>query len=931
MFTAPRMAERHSARPLMVAALLLAVLGRSASELAAQVPAAGLSPRATAQIEALVIEKALRTPAQRKMSSSVVFAVKRSRGEAVGVGLDRLRSRLSDVNQRGAVLDLRANVSDELLGRLRALGAEILDVVPAHRSVRIRVGLGHAETIAGWSDVEYVMPKQAYLTSRVAPPARHPADPKAWARDRLAKKRLARADVIGSVRNVLGDNYQTQAGSRNSEGDATHRAAAARALYGVNGAGVRIGVLSDGVTSLSTSQASGDLPAVTVLSGQAGDGDEGTAMLEIIHDLAPGAQLYFATGINGMASFAQNIRDLAAAGCHIIVDDIGYLAESPFQDGQLGTSQTNGGIIAQAVKDVGAGGVLYFSSAANSGNKNDNTSGTWEGDFVSGGPAGGPLVNAGTVHNFGGQAFNRFLLNTENLVTLFWSDPLGASSNDYDLYVLDSAGTTVVDVSNGLQTGTQDPIEAIEGASAGERVVIVRFSGAPRFLHLNTNRNRLQISTAGNTHGHAATTEPNSFGVAATPAQSPGPFPNPFNSGNTVETFSSDGPRRLFFTANGTPLTPGNVSSTGGIVIQKPDFTAADGVSVTGAGGFSSPFYGTSAAAPHAAAIAALVKSRKLSQTASDVRAALFASALDIEAPGVDRDSGAGILRADVAVAAVVVRSLGDFDGDGRTDVGVFRPSSGNWYVRYTATGSGLTFLWGGVGDIPAPGDYDGDGKADIAIFRPSTGTWYVRYTATGSGISMVWGGDSDVPTPGDYDGDGKTDIAIFRPSTGTWYVRYTATGAGISLVWGGAGDIPSVGDFDGDGKADITVFRPSTGTWYARYTATGLGIAVVWGGSGDVPVQADYDGDGRTDIAVFRVSTSIWYVRYTATGSGITLVWGGEGDVPAPGDYDGDGRADIAIFRPSTGTWYIRFTATGATLSPVFGGSGDVPVLGRP
>src|SRR5204863_4618952 len=97
------------------------------------------------------------------------------------------------------------------------------------------------------------------------------------------------------------------------------------------------------------------------------------------------------------------------------------------------------------------------------------------------------------------------------------------------------------------------------------------------------------------------------FGVAAVPVSSA--FPNAFSATNQVETFSSDGPRRLFFQGNGTPFTPGDVSSTGGILRQKPDITAADGVSVTGAGGFGISFFGTSAAAPHAAAIAALLKS----------------------------------------------------------------------------------------------------------------------------------------------------------------------------------------------------------------------------------------------------------------------------------------------------------------------------------
>ena len=206
--------------------------------------------------------------------------------------------------------------------------------------------------------------------------------------------------------------------------------------------------------------------------------------------LAPNANLYFATANGGPAVFAQNIRDLAAAGCTIIVDDVGYDNESPFQDGQIGTSQTNGGIIAQAVRDVAAGGVLYFSSAANSGNKNDNTSGKWEGDFLDGGAT--TIGAGGRIHGFGGQTYNQFLVTSGNTVALSWSDPLGASANDYDLYVLNTAETAVVAASTGEQTGSEDPLERIPGSFAGERAVIVKYSGSGRFLHLDTGRNRLR-------------------------------------------------------------------------------------------------------------------------------------------------------------------------------------------------------------------------------------------------------------------------------------------------------------------------------------------------------------------------------------------------------------------------------------------------------
>src|SRR5262249_28192529 len=127
--------------------------------------------------------------------------------------------------------------------------------------------------------------------------------------------------------------------------------------------------------------------------------------------------------------------------------------------------------------------------------------------------------------------------------------------------------------------------------------------------------------------------------------------PNPFNSANKIETFSSDGPRRILYNANSTPITPGNVSSTGGVLRQKPDITAADGVSCA-APGFN-PFFGTSAAAPHAGAIAALVKSANLSLTPAQIRTALTSTAIDIEGAGVDRDSGAGIVMAFEALQSV--------------------------------------------------------------------------------------------------------------------------------------------------------------------------------------------------------------------------------------------------------------------------------------
>ena len=239
----------------------------------------------------------------------------------------------------------------------------------------------------------------------------------------------------------------------------------------------------------------------------------------------------------------------------------------------------------------------------------------------------------------------------------------------------------------------------------------------------------------------------------------------------------------------------------------------------------------------------------------------------------------------------------GDYNGDGASDIALFRPSSGLWAIR------GITRCYFGTGeDIPASGDYNGDGTAQIAIFRPATGLWSIKDQGT-----AYFGGIDDTPVPADYNGDGENDIAIYRSGSGIWAVNgFTRT------YFGGSDYIPLPGDYNGDGTANIAVFRPETGRWSVKDNGT-----VYFGGDEDVPVPADYNGDGEIDIALFRPATGLWAIKDLTRS-----YFGTSNDAPVPADYDGDGDDDIALFRETAGYWAVR----GVTRA-YYGSSGDIPV----
>ena len=526
---------------------------------------------------------------------------------------------------------------------LRDAGASIVAVAPGYHLISVSAGEGELRAIARAPGVESVTEELTPMTGRVASPA----------------MRTLNTCAPGVV----------------SEGDQQLGADVARDQYRVDGAGIKVGVMSDSfntgtpVTKAADDIATADLPGpgnpcgrttpVQVLDDSATQAppngptaDEGRAMTQIVHDLAPGADLAFATAFTGQVAFAANIKALANAGADVIADDIIYFAEPYYQDG----------IVANAVNDVTTNqGVAYFSMAFNNNRIiAGNDSNSWEAPAYRNAGSCPALVGGTDCMDFdpGPGVDNAFNITWSGSgkfrIGLQWAEPQNGVATNLDLYLIDAATNTVVAFStqNNVTSGLPSEFVALtpSNTTAGNyRLVIRRVAGfAPRLKWINNDNGAGSIgaleyptSSGGDVVG------PTIYGHNGTAgAQTVGAVP--YFDSSTVESYSGRGPvTHLFGPVNGVTPAPPLASAE---VLDKPDVVATDG-GINSFFGSGNRFFGTSAAAPHAAAVGALQLAAEPSLSAAEVKAMQKSTAVPVGSFG-SLAAGAGLIDAPAALIA---------------------------------------------------------------------------------------------------------------------------------------------------------------------------------------------------------------------------------------------------------------------------------------
>jgi Subtilase family/RTX calcium-binding nonapeptide repeat (4 copies) len=628
----------------------------------------------------------------------------------------------------------------------------------------------------------------------------------------------------------------TNAGLVTSQGDVSMHADTGRSTFGVDGTGIKVGVLSDSfatvaspITTMAQDIANGDLPADTTIlqdfSDQlASQTDEGRAMAQIIHDSAPGASIAFATAFGGQANFANNIIALRTAGAQVIVDDVSYFLEPMFQDG----------VIAQAVNQVVADGAVYFSSAGNNGHAG------YESPFIDGGT--GTLGGLSeTFHNFGttvsGVASTLLQINQVDDTTYIfqWANAAASASPGVGAITdLDFAGYSDAAATNELFHFTVnevggDPIDDLE--LTGARTFYLRVglaSGpAPAALKIVAFDDRVTYGAKttnindGTAYGHSAATGAIAVGAAdyrSTPAFDVSP--------PVVESFSSAGPTNIWVDGAGHILSSPEVRLTPAITAPDGVNTSFFGKDTTGPNGDADSFpnfFGTSAAAPAAAATAALLLQERPGLSLPYLRSLMMNSAIDMNGTGagpVDFSTGAGLIQADQALNPILPPAPA-----GTTADMILRHGADGLYEIYDIGNNAILagFLLGQVGTewaFVTLAGFNGGDTSDMLLRNSTTGGFEVydisNNNITGADFLGTVGLNWQVAGFGNFSSFGETDMILRDSTTGGFQVYDIAnnqiTGTAFMGTVGLDWEVGGFGNFSSRGTSDMILHNTNTG-----------------------------------------------------------------------------------------------------------------------
>lgn len=669
----------------------------------------------------------------------------------------------------------------------------------------------------------------------------------------------------------------TNAGDVVTAGDDIQNSAELRNLLAVDGTGVKVGVISNGIEHWRDMRASGNLPQ-NITYEDLGDGDEGTAMLEIVHDVAPGAELYFAPA-DTTATMVSAIEYLTGEGVDVIVDDLTF-----YISGSAAATEPyfTDGAVANAAEDAVSEGVTYVTCAGNWQRAFDwyvygGVKSHWQGDFVDGG--GGYQDFDPTANVDQGNAL--YVADGHSIyVVLQWSDPWPGSANNYDLYLYNEGLTAYYASSTLPQSGTQYPWEFVTwqnttGSGKWVNLVIRKLSGSARELELfvyGTAATGLEYTT-GDTLASQQAVE----AVITAGAIDAG------DSGNDdVEAFSSHGPSTIYT----------NFSTQTSISRNSLDVCGIDGVQtkIGSTGHFGNPFYGTSAAAPHVAGLCALLLEYSPTLTPAGIHSLLCENAVDIVDAGYDNVSGYG--RADAL--AIVTTAAGTPDLVAGSDTG--RSDSDN---------------------ITKLDNHDGNSTLQFTVGSTVDGATVVLLageTEIGSGTGN--GGTITITTNGSFDlADGNHDITSRQTVDGKLpsalsnaltitvdtvapvvTVASRLTRAATPDVWGGIDD-PGA-------EVDATVngyqYEATNGGDYWIVTATSGTFSE---GKYDVEAVAT---DAAGNVGSDNSDDELWWTLGDVNGDGlisqpeldaVLLRWGDYVTAGSAGDPNGDGfvgQADL-------------------------------------